>query len=591
MEALRATDPRVVDGRYRLLGRLGSGGMGTVYLGRSPGGRLVAVKCVHRELAADPEFRRRFAHELEAVRRVGGFHTAQVVDADPTGDPPWLVTAYIAGLSLAEAVATHGPLSEPALQVLGAGLAEALDAIHAVGLIHRDLKPSNVLLADDGPRVIDFGIARALDGTAITRTQVVIGTPGYMAPEQISGGEIGPACDVFSLGHVLCHAAGCAPFGHGGAQVMLYRVMHSEPDLSALHKSLRPIIAACLARNPSDRPTPAQLLERFAPPSRDEPVEAWLPTPIQPDPARVPTGDAPSDDLAQGAPGSQSVEHPGTRILTAITEPRPALGGPQPGSGRRRVRWIVGPLILMVVATAVCVPLVVLNGHRSDPPNCFPSQADGGSSLGSTSVTRVPVGTPHAPELVGPENRKTIQLGQSITLSWDRVGAVSAVSTELNQESSQQSPELTGTSCTFAPTVAGLYRWSVSSGNAGTGQVGSGWSEDRYLFVRSKGSSTPNPVRDTPDPPRQLAPQDQAVVKAGRPVDLSWSASGNSSRVAVLQPDNTWKSMPWHSSSTYTYTPPSPGVYAWIVSTAKPGDCADDICVSPGSAMRYLIVE
>lgn len=221
MQELRATDPTVIGGRYRLLGRLGSGGMGTVYLGRSPGGRLVAVKCVHQELAADPEFRRRFIHESAAIRQVGGFHTAQVVDADPEGDPPWLVTAYISGPSLAEAVAAHGPLPETALRVLGAGLAEALDAIHAVGLVHRDLKPSNVLLADDGPRVIDFGIARALDGTAITRTQVVVGTPGYMAPEQIAGGEIGPACDVFSLGHVIGHAAGCAPFGHGGdAQVL-----------------------------------------------------------------------------------------------------------------------------------------------------------------------------------------------------------------------------------------------------------------------------------------------------------------------------------------------------------------------------------
>ncbi|MGW2492120.1 protein kinase domain-containing protein [Streptomyces sp. NPDC001606] len=587
MEELLATDPTVVGGRYRLLGRLGSGGMGVVYLGRSPGGRLVAVKCVHRELAADPEFRRRFAHELEAVRQVGGFHTAQVVDADPEGDPPWLVTAYIPGSSLAEAVATHGPLPEPALRVLGAGLAEALDAIHAVGLVHRDLKPANVLLADDGPRVIDFGIARALDGTAITRTQVVIGTPGYMAPEQIAGGAISPACDVFSLGHVLCHAAGCAPFGHGEAQVMLYRVMHTEPDLSAVPEPLRPTIAACLARSPADRPTPAQLLERFASPAHDEPAKAWLPAQLRTVPAGV-AGDVRSVDPDPISLASPPAGRPGNRTLTAITEPRDTSGSQAPGGRKRWLYWLLVPLALALIAAAICVPLFVLDGDGSRPPNCFPSSASGDGSR--HEVTSVPMGTPHPPAPVGPADRTTIELGQSVTLSWDHAGAVSQVAAMLG-DAPRYSAWLTTTSCTFTPNAAGVYHWEVSSANAAEGQAGSAWSEDRYLFVRPKGSSTPNPVRDAPDVPRPVAPADQTVVKAGRPITLRWMASGGNSYVSVLLPGGKWQTMAWQKTSTYTYTPPSPGIYVWTVHTADNVACVVGTCISGGSAQRYLIVE
>ncbi|MFC7733214.1 serine/threonine-protein kinase [Actinomadura keratinilytica] len=210
MQPLAAHDPRSI-GRYRLRARLGAGGMGRVYLGVSPGGRAVAVKVVHPELAADPQFRRRFAAEVQAARTVGGFHTTPVVDADPDADPPWLVTAYIAGPSLAEVLAEHGPLPEATVRRLGAGLAEALEAVHAAGLVHRDLKPSNILLADDGPRVIDFGIARALDATALTRPGAVSGTPGYLAPERLNDEPAGPPADVFALGVVLCHAAGVRP--------------------------------------------------------------------------------------------------------------------------------------------------------------------------------------------------------------------------------------------------------------------------------------------------------------------------------------------------------------------------------------------
>jgi serine/threonine protein kinase len=213
MDPLQPGDPAQV-GAYRLEGRLGGGAMGRVFLGRSPGGRPVAVKLVRPELAGDGSFRVRFAREVAAARRVGGFYTAQVIDADPDADPPWLVTAYIPGPSLSEAIRVHGPLPADALRALGAGLAEGLAAIHACGLVHRDLKPGNVILADDGPRVIDFGISRALDATSITTAHAIIGTPAYMSPEQASGQPAGPGSDVFSLGSVLVHAAtGASPSG------------------------------------------------------------------------------------------------------------------------------------------------------------------------------------------------------------------------------------------------------------------------------------------------------------------------------------------------------------------------------------------
>jgi serine/threonine protein kinase len=194
-EPLRAEDPCEV-GPYRLRGRLGSGGMGRVFLGQSRSGRPVAVKLIHPKLAEDPQFRRRFALEVEAARRVGGFYTAPVVDADTAADPPWLVTAYLPGPSLQEAVDRCGPLPLVMIRKLGAGLAEGLAAIHACGLVHRDLKPSNVILLNDGPRVIDFGIARALDVTSYTASRVRIGTPSYMSPEQVRGLVVGPPSDV-----------------------------------------------------------------------------------------------------------------------------------------------------------------------------------------------------------------------------------------------------------------------------------------------------------------------------------------------------------------------------------------------------------
>lgn len=320
MEALTVEDPRVVGG-YTLRGRLGTGGMGVVYLGESPGGRLVAVKIVHRHLAADARFRHRFTHEIAALRQVGGIHTAQVIDAAPDADPPWVITAYITGPSLAKAITASGPLSEPQLRKLGAGLAEALAAIHGAGIMHRDLKPSNVLLAHDGPRVIDFGIAQALDATAITGTHTVIGTPGFIAPEQITGGQITPACDIYSLGRVLCFAAGATPFGDGDAQAPLHRALHHQPDLHAVPPGIRPVIAACLAVDPAARPTPAQLLEQFNAHSSAT-QDPWLSPPL-----RTMLAESTHEIMAQrttqtagrGAPAATPyADHPAAPGMTAI---------------------------------------------------------------------------------------------------------------------------------------------------------------------------------------------------------------------------------------------------------------------------------
>ncbi len=255
MKALAADDPRVI-GDYRLRAQLGAGGMGRVYLGLSPAGRAVAIKVVHPDLASDTEFLRRFGQEVAAARAVSGIYTAPVVASGLNERPPWLATAFVPGPPLDQVVGENGPLPEQALWPLLAGLVEALQAIHACGVVHRDLKPANVLLATDGPRVIDFGISRATDGTALTAAGVVFGTPGFMSPEQAEGRGAGPASDVFALGCVIAYAAaGAGPFGTGTAAAILYRVVHSEPVLDGIPPQLREVIAACLAKDPAARPT------------------------------------------------------------------------------------------------------------------------------------------------------------------------------------------------------------------------------------------------------------------------------------------------------------------------------------------------
>ncbi|WP_181809370.1 serine/threonine-protein kinase, partial [Streptomyces shenzhenensis] len=261
MQELGPSDPARV-GPYTLLGRLGAGSMGTVYLGRSTGGRTVAVKLVRAELAHDPAFRARFRSEVAAARRVAGAFTAPVVDADTETEVPWMATAFVPGVTLDEAVDDAGPLPESTLRALTAGIAEALVAVHAAGLVHRDLKPANVMLALDGPHVIDFGIARAVEaGMVLTSTGHGAGTPSYMSPEQVRGEPLTPASDVFALGATIAYAArGTAPFGPSADPRTPGRVLGAEPDLSAVPGSLRLMVAACLVKDPAGRPAPGDIV-------------------------------------------------------------------------------------------------------------------------------------------------------------------------------------------------------------------------------------------------------------------------------------------------------------------------------------------
>ncbi|MGH3185234.1 MAG: serine/threonine-protein kinase, partial [Streptosporangiaceae bacterium] len=270
---LQPGDPELI-GPYRLRGLLGVGGMGRVYLGQSPDGRSVAVKVIRADLAADAEFRARFRREIAVARKVSSPFTAPVIDADLDGPVPWLATTYIAGPSLAGAVAEYGPLPVRAVRELAAGLAEGLGAIHAVGVVHRDLKPANVLLAADGPRVIDFGISLGAEASVLTRTGLVVGSPGFMSPEQAEGRPVGPASDIFSLGAVLAFAAtGEGPFGAGSTPALVYRVVYRPPSLDGVPAEVRPLVERCLAKDPGQRPTARDLLTGTG---AVQPAVGWL---------------------------------------------------------------------------------------------------------------------------------------------------------------------------------------------------------------------------------------------------------------------------------------------------------------------------
>ncbi|MFJ8012763.1 serine/threonine-protein kinase [Streptomyces sp. NPDC096339] len=336
MQPLEAGEPRTI-GAYRLLGRLGAGGMGRVYLGRSTGGRTVAVKIVHPHFAADEEFRARFRREVEAARRVGGEWTAPVLDADPEASVPWVATGYVAGPSLDRAVAGHGSLPEASVRAIGAGLARALVAVHGLGLVHRDVKPSNVMLTLDGPRLIDFGIARATDGTAsLTSTGVSVGSPGYMSPEQILGKGITGAADVFSLGAVMAFAAtGRPPFTGDNSATLLYKVVHEPPELDSVPPgALRELIEACLAKAPADRPAPEAVAAALAPALG---VPGWLPAPLVEEASRAAVAlldleAAPAEDMPSGPVPFATPSYGSQAPVAGFGAPDPSYGGPGAGA-------------------------------------------------------------------------------------------------------------------------------------------------------------------------------------------------------------------------------------------------------------------
>ncbi|MCC0099152.1 serine/threonine protein kinase [Streptomyces flavotricini] len=263
MMRLRREDPRVV-GSFRLHRRLGAGGMGVVYLGSDRRGQRVALKVIRPDLAEDQEFRSRFAREVSAARRIRGGCTARLVAADLDAERPWFATQYVPGPSLHDKVAEEGPLTAAQIAAIGAALSEGLVAVHEAGVVHRDLKPSNILLSPKGPRIIDFGIAWATGASTLTHVGTAVGSPGFLAPEQVRGAAVTPATDVFALGATLAYAATAdSPFGHGSSEVMLYRVVHEEPHLVGVPDALAPLVQACLAKDPEDRPSTLQLSMRL----------------------------------------------------------------------------------------------------------------------------------------------------------------------------------------------------------------------------------------------------------------------------------------------------------------------------------------
>jgi eukaryotic-like serine/threonine-protein kinase len=354
---LQVTDPEQI-GPYRVLGLLGIGGMGQVYLARSPGGRTVAVKVIRPDLAAGRGFRERFAREVAAARGVSGMFTAAVVDADPDADLPWMATAYVDGPALADVVDEQGALPPDAVLALAAGLAEGLQAIHRAGLVHRDLKPSNVLLAADGPRVIDFGVSWAYQDSRLTEAGLVVGSPGFISPEQALDREVGPASDVFSLGAVLAYAAsGQGPFGSGAPQGIMYRLVHEPPDLSGVPVRLRHLIDACLAKEPGHRPTTAQLLNRLAEPVSEVPLTAG---PLTADSAVArltatgPSMGGPWDTVSDG----------------------PAVDVPAPGArAERRRAWPVAAAIGCILAAGVVAIALTLSLSRQHPGPADPGRS------------------------------------------------------------------------------------------------------------------------------------------------------------------------------------------------------------------------
>ncbi|MER5885388.1 serine/threonine-protein kinase [Streptomyces sp. NPDC001941] len=401
-------DPRTIGG-YRLRGRLGAGGMGVVYRAQSVSGRHVAVKVIRPDLADDPQFRDRFRREVAAARRVSGAFTAPVVDADPEAPSPWLATLFIPGPSLAERVQRQGNLTPPEVRRLAAGLVEALRDIHGAGLVHRDLKPGNVLLADDGPRVIDFGIARASAATALTSTGMVVGTPPFMAPEQFQRGEVGPASDVFALGSVLVYAAtGHGPFDGDSMHAIGFRVVYEEPDLTGLPDSLRPLVLSCLAKDQAGRATVPELLALLGEAEEDAGYEedagaGWgpgtpapqdprtpAPTPTTPVPTPTPSP-TPTPTAVDGgsASGSRTSAAP-TAPAMPSAPPAPPAADVGPGRPRRTSRQFAvaaAAVVALGVAAAFTVP--ALMGSDDDK---LGGRGGGSSTGGAPDVVSCPEG-------------------------------------------------------------------------------------------------------------------------------------------------------------------------------------------------------
>ncbi|WP_435128227.1 protein kinase domain-containing protein [Actinacidiphila sp. bgisy144] len=329
MMRLRREDPRVV-GSFRLHRRLGAGGMGVVYLGADKRGQRVALKVIRPELAEDQEFRSRFAREVSAARRIRGGCTARLVAADLEAERPWFATQYVPGPSLHDKVAEAGILPAAEVASIGAALAEGLVAVHEAGVVHRDLKPSNILLSPKGPRIIDFGIAWATGASTLTHVGTAVGSPGFLAPEQVRGAAVTPATDVFAFGATLAYAATAdSPFGQGSSEVMLYRVVHEEPDLVGVPDALAPLVHACLAKDPEERPSTVQLSERLA---EIATREARGLSAVRPPRPERPTGRRAEEYAQQRTERGAAVAPAGRPSGARTPAARPSGGFPAPGT-------------------------------------------------------------------------------------------------------------------------------------------------------------------------------------------------------------------------------------------------------------------
>ncbi|MFI6877860.1 serine/threonine-protein kinase [Streptomyces sp. NPDC050400] len=331
MMRLRREDPRVV-GSFRLHRRLGAGGMGVVYLGSDRRGQRVALKVIRPDLAEDQEFRSRFAREVSAARRIRGGCTARLVAADLEADRPWFATQYVPGPSLHDKVAEEGPLAAADVAAVGAALSEGLVAVHEAGVVHRDLKPSNILLSPKGPRIIDFGIAWATGASTLTHVGTAVGSPGFLAPEQVRGAAVTPATDVFALGATLAYSAmGDSPFGHGSSEVMLYRVVHEEAQLHGVPDALAPLLRACLAKDPEERPSTLQLSLRL---KEIAAREAQGLGEVRPPAPRVAEQDRPTGRLADPH-ATYEQQRTQRRTQPGTPAPRPSNGRTGGGSAPR----------------------------------------------------------------------------------------------------------------------------------------------------------------------------------------------------------------------------------------------------------------
>src|SRR6266699_145945 len=429
MQELQPGDPQLI-GPYRLRGRLGAGGMGRVYLGLSPGGRAVAVKVIRSDLAQDPEFRARFRREITVARRVSGMYTAPVIDADVDGPVPWLATAYVRGPSLADAVSEHGPLPAASVLALAKGLAEGLSAIHAAGVVHRDLKPANVLLAEDGPRVIDFGISEAAEASVVAGANVLIGSPGYMSPEQVLGADIGSASDMFSLGSVLTFAAtGTGPFGAGSNAALMYRLVNSPANLSDVPGELRSLVGSCLAKHPSDRPTARELLAEVG---AIQPAPGWLAESIM-------------SSFAQDRPLAAPLAPADAGNLIALTgasgQPPASPGRP----GRHRISRSLASACLSggLVAGSAVAAFALIGADRTPSAGHAQPQAGAGAAATQPAVASNPQASPRASSSASPS--ASISPSAYLTPALSRFSSTSVLPTPVSSSSAKPTSSASAT--------------------------------------------------------------------------------------------------------------------------------------------------